>query len=205
VRDEERIVEIEAIDAPVHVAWDLGVSDDTALWFYQTVGAQIFILDCYSSSGVGVEHYADVIVERGQRYGWQHGTDYVPHDAKIKEWGSGRTRVETMQRINLHPDLVPLATVADGINAVRRVLPLCVFHPRCETGIQAMEQYHREWNDDTKSYRMPRRSTTGPRTTRTVFATSRRRGAARCAPLPNLSYRAAKASSFRRRPNPAKG
>jgi phage terminase large subunit len=154
VRDEERIVEIEAIDAPVHVAWDLGVSDDTALWFYQTVGAQIFVLDCYSSSGVGVEHYADVIVERGQRYGWQHGTDYVPHDAKIKEWGSGRTRVETMQRLNLHPDLVPLATVADGINAVRRVLPLCVFHPRCETGIQAMEQYHREWNDDTKSYRM---------------------------------------------------
>ena len=30
------------------------------------------------------------------------------------------------------PDLVPMKTVDDGINAVRRTLPLWVFHPRCE-------------------------------------------------------------------------
>ena len=32
--------------------------------------------------------------------------------------------------------LVPIASLDDGINAVRRTLPLCVFHPRTEeTGI----------------------------------------------------------------------
>jgi hypothetical protein len=154
VRSEERICEIEAIpDAPVHRSWDLGVRDDTAIWWFQTVGAQVFILDCYSASGVGVEHFAEQIERREQQYGWKPGNDYVPHDAKIKEWGTGRTRVETMVSMGLHPMLVPLSTIADGINAVRRLLPLCVFHPRCEEGVAALEQYRREWDDDKKAFR----------------------------------------------------
>jgi hypothetical protein len=153
VRSEERIAEISAIDRPVHRAWDLGVSDDTSIWWFQAVGAQLFILDHYSASGVGLEHYADVIAERERRHGWVQGDDFVPHDAKIKEWGSGRTRVETMQRMGLRPLLVPYASIADGINAVRRTLPLCVFHPRCEDGINALEQYRREWDDQRKAFR----------------------------------------------------
>jgi hypothetical protein len=153
VRSEERIAEISAIDRPVHRAWDLGVSDDTSIWWFQSVGAQLFILDHYSASGVGLEHYADVIAERERRHGWVQGDDFVPHDAKIKEWGSGRTRVETMQRMGLRPLLVPYASIADGINAVRRTLPLCVFHPRCEDGINALEQYRREWDDQRKAFR----------------------------------------------------
>ena len=154
VRDEARIVEIEAVEGePVHRAWDLGVADDTSIWWFQNVGAQIFILDHYSASGVGVEHYAGVIEQRRQTYGWKDGTDFVPHDAKIKEWGSGKTRVETMASMGLHPMLVPLATVADGINAARRILPICVFHPRCDDGVNALEQYRREWDDDKKAFR----------------------------------------------------
>jgi phage terminase large subunit len=154
VRKEERITEIEAFDAPVHRAWDLGVADDTSIWWFQaTPSGQVFILDNYSASGVGLEHFADVIAQRERTHGWKSGSDYVPHDAKIKEWGSGRTRVETMVSFGLRPELVPLATIADGINAVRQLLPLCVFHPRCDEGIKALEQYRREWDDDKKAFR----------------------------------------------------
>ena len=87
------------------------------------------------------------------------GTDFVPHDAKVKEWGSGKTRVETMQTLGLKPMLVPMATFQDGINAARRTLPLCVFHPRTEeTGIAALEQYQREWDDEKKAFRQTRRA-----------------------------------------------
>ena len=114
----------------------------------------MIILDHYASSGAGVEHYAEQIEQRAKQYGWKHGTDYVPHDAKVKEWGSGKTRVETMQGFGLHPLLVPFATFQDGINAARRTLPLCIFHPRTEeTGIAALEQYRREWDDDKKAFR----------------------------------------------------
>ncbi len=155
VRAEGRIVACEALpDRPVHRAWDLGVGDDTSIWWWQAQGAQIVILDHYAASGHGVEHYRDEIFKRHEARGWLHGNDHVPHDAKVKEWGSGRTRVETMTGMGLHPMLVPLATIDDGINAVRRLLPLCVFHPRCEDGgISALEQHRREWDDEKKCFK----------------------------------------------------
>ena len=75
------------------------------------------MLDHYAASGVGVEHYAEDIEKQPKQYGWRDGTDYVPHDAKVKEWGTGKTRVETMQQLGLSPMLVPMATFQDGINA----------------------------------------------------------------------------------------
>jgi hypothetical protein len=59
-----------------------------------------------------------------------------------------------MQAMGLRPMLVPLSSIDDGINAARRTLPLCVFHPRCEDGgISALEQYRREWDDEKKAFR----------------------------------------------------
>lgn len=155
VRKEGRIADIEALpERGVHRAWDIGVRDDTSIWWFQIVGTQVYILDCYTASGVGVDHYATVIEERRKKYGWVDGTDFVPHDARVKEWGTGRTRVETMQGLGLHPQVVPMAGKLDGINAVRRTLPHCVFHPRTEAeGISALEQYRREWDDEKKAFK----------------------------------------------------
>jgi hypothetical protein len=156
VRREGRIDgSIEPIPGrPVHRAWDIGVRDDTSIWWFQVVGMQIFILDCYTANGAGVDHYAEVIAKRKEQHGWEDGIDFVPHDARVKEWGTGRTRVETMQSLGLHPRVVPMATFLDGINAVRRTLPRCVFHDRCEeTGISALEQYRREWDDEKKAFK----------------------------------------------------
>lgn len=159
VRAEGRIdPELTAIKGqPVHRAWDLGVKDDTSVWFFQVVGGQVWILDCYVSSGAGVDHYAEQIAKRREEHGWADGIDYVPHDARVKEWGSGRTRVETMQQLGLNPQVVPMATVADGINAVRKTLPRCVFHSRCEkgdtSGIAALEQYRRDYDEEKKVFK----------------------------------------------------
>ena len=39
---EGRIDDVEALPGqPVHRAWDLGMRDDTSIWFFQVVGAQI--------------------------------------------------------------------------------------------------------------------------------------------------------------------
>lgn len=155
VRKDKRIGEIEAMaDRPVHRAWDIGVKDDTSIWWFQVVGGAVFVLDCYSQSGVGLDHYAEVIEQRRKEHGWADGIDYVPHDARVKEWGTGRTRVETMQGFGLKPQVVSMASKLDGINAVRKTLPKCVFHTRCEeVGISALEQYRREWDDEKKAFK----------------------------------------------------
>lgn len=150
VRNEKRVVEIEPVAGkPVHTAWDIGVRDDTSIWWFQIVGSQVFILDCYTNHGAGVDHYAEVCHSKP----WPRGVDYVPHDAKVKEWGTGRTRVESMRLCGLNPMLVPMAGKLDGINAVRKTLPLCIFHPRTEDkGISALEMYRREWDDERKMF-----------------------------------------------------
>jgi phage terminase large subunit len=155
VRISGRIVPIVALpNRPVHRAWDIGVRDDTSIWWFQVVGGRVYILDCYTNSGSGVEHYAEEVAKRRLEYGWIDGNDYVPHDAKVMEWGTGKTRLETMQTLGLNPVLVPLAGKLDGINAVRKTLPLCLFHPRCEdVGVGALEQYRREWDDDKKCFK----------------------------------------------------
>lgn len=155
VRKEGRITAVEPIEGrAVHTAWDIGVKDDTSIWWFQVVGAQVFILDCYSASGAGVDHYAEVCEKRVEKHGWKRGIDFVPHDAKVKEWGTGRTRVETMKGLGLNPWVVPMATKMDGIQASRSTLARCVFHPRCEEqGISALEQYRREWDDDKKTFK----------------------------------------------------
>ena len=156
VRSEGRVdPTLEAVEGkPVHRAWDIGVRDDTSIWWFQVIGGQVYVLDCYSASGAGVDHYAEVIEQRAKEHGWLNGTDFVPHDARVKEWGTGRTRVETMQMFGLNPEVVPAAGLMDGINAVRRTLPRCVFHSRCdELGLNALEQYRREWDDDKKVFK----------------------------------------------------
>jgi phage terminase large subunit len=150
LRASGRVREFDPLpNQPVDRAWDIGVRDDTSIWWFQIIGGVPHIIDCYTNHGAGVEHYAEVCQKRG----WQQGTDFVPHDAKVREWGSDRTRVESMILHNLNPRVVPNVSKLDGINASRITLRSAVFHPRCEeVGIEALEQYRREWDDERKMF-----------------------------------------------------
>ena len=155
VRSEGRIAKIKAVPGkPVHRAWDIGVRDDTSIWWFQVVGNRIFVLDCFTASGGDVEFFAAEIEKRRNEHGWIDGTDFVPHDAKVKEWGIGRTRVESMLACGLKPKVCVNASKLDGINAARLTLARAIFHERCEeVGIPALEQYRREWDDERKVFR----------------------------------------------------
>ena len=193
VRNEGRVLEIVPdLDRPISRAWDLGVRDDTCVVWFQARGSQLLILDVMAGSGNGVEYYRDEIFKRHEQRGWIHGDDYVPHDAKILEWGSGRTRVETMRTLGLSPQLVPRAELEDGINATRRTLPLCVFHPRTEPLLAALEQYQREWDDDKKSFKLnPLHNWTSH------FADAMRYLAQGWKPRPETGYQVGPAGRFR--------
>lgn len=155
IRAEGRIFPVEAApEFPVHTVWDIGVSDDTALWHFQVVGPQVLVLGCHAQSGVGLDYYETYMREIYAQKCWRKGIDFVPHDAKAREWTSGgRTRIETMLSMGFTPQLVPNVGLMDGINAARRTLPLCVFDESVEmTGISALESYKRKWDDNKKAF-----------------------------------------------------
>lgn len=142
--------EIEPLEGiPVHTAWDLGKVDSTAIWWFQVCAGQIRIVDFYMSHGADIEHYAEVCLAKP----WERGVDYVPHDAKQRIFGMKRGRVEQMMDLGLEPRVLPMNKILDGVAAVRKTLPFCVFNSRCEEGISALEQYRREWDDDLKTFR----------------------------------------------------
>ena len=142
---------ITAVDvdqaSPVHTAWDLGVRDATAIWFFQILHGGLNVVDYYEASGVGLDHYAQILREK--RY--PGGICYVPHDAQVKEWGSGKTRIEQMQALNLTPVLVPSHNLMDGIGAARETLAQVRFdRERCADGIEALKQYRTEFDETRK-------------------------------------------------------
>jgi phage terminase large subunit len=146
--EERRICDV-AIDyaQPVHTAWDIGTRDATSIWFFQVLAGGINVVDFYEASGVGLDHYAEVI--RTKQY--PDGICYVPHDARVKEWGTGRTRIEQMEALALKPEVIAQHSIMDGINAARETLARTRFDKTlCHDGIEALKQYRSEWDETRK-------------------------------------------------------
>ena len=135
---------------PVHTAWDLGIGDSTAIWFWQAVGSEVRVVDFYEAHGHAIPHYAANVNGRT----WIKGDDWVPHDAKIREYGTGKTRVETMREHGLRPRLVPDHRLEDGINAARVTLPRCFFNrEKTWDAIEGLRQYRADWDDQNRCFR----------------------------------------------------
>jgi phage terminase large subunit len=135
--------------ALVHTAWDLGLNDATAIWFFQVIGREIRIIDYLASSNQTLDWYAAELNRRPYNY----GDDYLPHDARARELQSGRSREETLRALGRKPRIVPMMSVADGVNAVRTILPRCWFdEEKTSEGLEAMAQYRREWDDKKKTF-----------------------------------------------------
>jgi hypothetical protein len=145
-----RIAEVEPIDGPVHTAWDLGIGDSTAIWFWQAANNEIRIIDHYESHGQAIPHYVAEIEARG----YPKGTDYVPHDAKVRSLETGRTRIETLISLGRKPMLVPNHKIMDGINAARLTMPrIWIDAVKCKDGIEALRQYRADFDEKTRAFK----------------------------------------------------
>jgi len=134
----------------VHTAWDLGIGDATAIWFYQRHRREIRIIDYAEASGAGLDHYARLLQAKGYAYG-EH---VLPHDARVQELGSGKTRVETLTALGIRPRVLSAHRVEDGINAVRQLLPRCWFDAEtCGRGLEALRNYRSEWDERRQAFR----------------------------------------------------
>jgi hypothetical protein len=160
---DKRIGAMPKNDAPVHTAWDLGVGDSTAIWFYQLIGNKIHLIDFYENSGEGMRHYFKVLKDKASANGWKYGDHFAPHDMNHAEFGSdakSRRQIAaegfiidgTTYSINFK--VLKLMGIDEGIELVRELLPRCCFdESKCEEGITRLEQYRKEWNDKLGCWR----------------------------------------------------
>ena len=154
---EGRICEVQYQPiAEVDTFWDLGLDDSMSIWFIQHIGKSHHVIDYYENTGMGLEHYAKILKERGYNY----GNHYMPHDAEVREMSSGeiaKTRREVAESVGIKPIIVvPRAANMDliinvHIPAVRNLLAQCWFDVvKCARGISGLEGYHAHYDEDKK-------------------------------------------------------
>ena len=138
----------------VDTAWDLGIGDYTAIWYFQQVGREVRVVDYYETSGVGLDTIvAEAIAARP--YLW--GTHHLPHDVMVRDISTGRSRLDTLGTLGL--SRISVGTAAnpeERVNAGRLMIPMCWFDAgRCAQGLDRLRSYRKRWNRATRSYAGP--------------------------------------------------
>lgn len=137
---------------PVNTFWDLGMSDQNTIWLHQQVGKEHRFIDYYANHGEGLAHYAKTLKELPYVY----GTHYLPHDAEVRELTTGKHRREVLESLGVKPvEVVPrIAAIAEGIEMVRQILPLCWFDAdKCGQGIKCLVSYRQEYDEEKNTFK----------------------------------------------------
>ncbi|MGD0486118.1 MAG: hypothetical protein ABSB94_02905 [Syntrophorhabdales bacterium] len=152
-RSDGRITAVpHAAGHEVYTFWDLGMDDSTSIWFMQAIGRELRFIDYYEASGEGLAHYAKVLKERPYVY----GDHYMPHDADVRELGTGTSRKATAENLGIRPVVVvqrarDTQAVLSGIEAGRNIMSQCWFDERkCAHGLSALEGYQAEYDEEKK-------------------------------------------------------
>jgi phage terminase large subunit len=124
-------------------AWDIGMGDSTAIWVAQVSGKEVRLLDCVENHGVGLDWYVSWLRENN----YQSFDHILPHDVEVRELGTGKSRKEVLQEAGLNVTVAPRLSIADGIQATRRLLPRCWFHPDTKQGLNALRNYRKEYDE----------------------------------------------------------
>jgi hypothetical protein len=136
--------------APVDTYWDLGIGDTTAIWFVQVIGSEYRLIDYFEEPGQGLDFFVKALYKKP--YIYREHT--LPHDAKARELGTGKSREETLRALGLRKlYILPRWSVDDGIHAVRMTLPKCWFDEvKCKKGLEALRHYQRRWDGKNKTF-----------------------------------------------------
>jgi hypothetical protein len=130
--------------ARIVCSWDLGVSDSTCIWVAQIVGKEVQLIDATENHGVGLDYYVSWLRERG----YDKGQHILPHDVRVREMSTGKSRQEVLMEAGLDVTIAPSLSVADGIQAVRRLLPRCWFDKEgTKQGLSALRNYRRVFDE----------------------------------------------------------
>lgn len=149
-KEQGRVTKVpHLVELPTYTYWDLGLGDATAIWFVQFKGDEVHLIDYHEENSKGLDHYVKII----QNKPYVYGDHYAPHDIKIREYGSGKSRIETARSLGINFKIAPKLQIEDGINAARVLLSRCWFdEEKCKVGLECLINYRRKYNEETRSY-----------------------------------------------------
>lgn len=150
-RKDKRITKVEwRDDNLVDTYWDIGYNDETTIWFVQTIGTRLHIIDYYENSGEGLGHYANYLSTLPYKYHkW-----YAPWDIMKHDWVTGRTALDQARAMGVNFEIGPRISKKAQIENARRLMATCWFdREKCERGLACLDAYRKEWNEKLGTYK----------------------------------------------------
>jgi hypothetical protein len=126
-------------DLALQAALDLGISDATSVWLYQAMPAEVRLLAYREFNGTGLREVALALRDQGVT------AVTVPHDIKVRELLSGRSRLELLEDLGFDVRIAPSVSVDEGLYAAERLLARCHFDLKhADLGIDRLRGYRRD-------------------------------------------------------------
>lgn len=137
-------------ECKVYTSWDLGMRDTTSIIFFQVIGQTVRLIDCYENSGHGLEHYIKVLQQKPYIY----GKHIAPHDIKVRELGTGMSRLEKARQLGISFTVAPDLSIEDGIESVRATTSkMWIDSVKCALLLKALQHYRHEYDAKKKTYK----------------------------------------------------
>ena len=142
---------------PVDVWFDLGVDDYCVMVFTQWYRGEFRIIDEYFADGMDISWYIDIAEERG----YDIANYRFPHDITVRQAAgneSGGQRAKSREEIvreyfhkkDIKSTIIKHkrdASIANGIEAVRRMLKSTYVDVKCTYIISCFLNYSKKWDD----------------------------------------------------------
>src|SRR3990167_8726251 len=135
----------------VHTVWDLGKGPKMVVGFYQKTGHEPRMIDFEEGAeSDGLPQMIEKVLKKKYVY----GKHFAPHDIKVTELATGKTRFSVAAGLGIDFEVVPSVSVDDGIERGRLFLArLWIDEIKCAAFLDAIAQYRQEWDADKGMYR----------------------------------------------------
>ena len=149
----------EPFDFPIetslktYTAWDLGVDDATSIWIFQVYGREIRLIQYYENKNEGLQHYINYLHDFRDKHSIVYDRHFAPHDIAVRELTTGNSRLETARKMGIKFHVTENLTIAEGIQAVRNIIPRCHFHTNATKGFKTLKRYRKEFDEKRNVYK----------------------------------------------------
>ena len=149
IRKNRKIANLYDENLPVYVMLDLGLDDTFVINYFQYYAGAFRIIDEYMNAGEGLEHYAKKLLDSP----YHILRVYCPHDMSVRELGSNQTREARFHELGIkNTSVLPRSSIADGIEAVRRLIPNLWIDEKCSYLGNCLVNYSRDWNEKMETW-----------------------------------------------------
>lgn len=172
IEREERIkLDLFNPKYPVYTAWDLGISDQMAIWFFQVYDNNAYFIEYNEFTGRTLQECCHIVTGNLEKlktdFAWDdlmmqkaiqqfsHHKKYnfkqhfAPHDIAVRELTRGVSRLVIAKKEGgIDFRVLKRAGVQEGIDTVRKVLVKSEFDKdKTQLGFRALKEYHKQWDD----------------------------------------------------------